>query len=388
MAPEQGLGEFGSDVVRVYVKTILLDVGNFYSKVHVMRQVPENGGGERTDQPYQFYGRGFFPTLVSRADDIDKGRMYYEHEGDLYAVGYDCGSSLRLEQIIQAFDGVGLGTGKALLILKKIIFDYADNHDDLEINVVVDSYQGAQVFEEIGEALRHKKVEIAALRGYDKRRIQKEVTISLNLLSSGDAVAGFLEKNKRDFTTALVVDVGYNKTKLYVVDCEKGVELFQMGNCGVSFYYEKIVHLFAEENIEDNHFLWLVKQIELGCEEVEVRRESKGEILGKAAALSNPFPRHYDISLVMENVRWDLNKEFKRFTTDMLTSYYTNRVEWPAMLVVTGGGASLNGDILRLSLEEDGYRFNDSYIEKQPIYTLLEGAGYVLRAPPAERTPI
>jgi hypothetical protein len=74
--------------------------------------------------------------------------------------------------------------------------------------------------------------------------------------------------------------------------------------------------------------------------------------MGNTLALSTPFPRHYDISLVMENVRWELNKEFKRFTTDMLTSYYTNRVDWPAMLVVTGGGASLNGDILRLSLEE------------------------------------
>ena len=106
--------------------------------------------------------------------------------------------------------------------------------------------------------------------------------------------------------------------------------------------------------------------------------------MGQAAALSNPFPEHYDISLVLENVRWDLNKEFKRFTTDMLTSYYTNRVEWPAMLVVTGGGASLNGDILRLSLEEGGYCFDEVYIEKQPIYTVLEGAGYVLRAPQAE----
>ena len=185
-----------SDVGRMVVKIILVDVGNFYTKVCVMRQVPENGGGDRTDQPYQFYGRGFFPTLVSRAGDIDKGRMYYEHEGDLYAVGYDCSSSLRLEQIIQAFDGEGFSTGKALLILKKIIFDYADNQDDLEINVVVDSYQKAQVFEEIGEALRNKKVEISAFRGYDKRRIRKEVTIRLNLLSSGDAVAGFLEKNK------------------------------------------------------------------------------------------------------------------------------------------------------------------------------------------------
>ena len=356
------------------MKIIQVDVGNFYTKVYVMHQAPENGGGDRTDQPHQFYGRGFFPTLVGRAGDIDEGRMYYEHEGDLYAAGYDCGSSLRFEQIIKAFDGEGLGAGKALLILKKIIFDYADNTDDLKIDVVVDSYQKAQIFEEIGEALCNKKVEISAFRGYDKRRIRKEVTIRLNLLSSGDAIAGFLEKKRMAFTTALVVDVGYNKTKLYVVDCEKGVELFQVENSGVSYYYEKIVHLFAEEIIDDHHFLWLVKQIELGCEEVEVRTE----------APANPFPRHYDISLVMENVRWDLNKEFTRFTTDTLTSYYTNRVEWPALLVVTGGGASLNGDILRLSLEEGGYCFNDVYIEKQPIYTLLEGAGYLLSAPQAE----
>jgi hypothetical protein len=357
-----------------HVKVLQVDVGNFYTKVYVMRRVPENGGGDRTDRPYQFYGRGFFPTLINRAGDIDKSRMYYEHEGEWYAIGYDCSSSLRLEQIINAFDSDGLSTDKTLLILKKIIFDYADNNDDLEINVVVDGHQRAQVFEEIGEALRNKKVEISAFRGYDKRRIRKEVTISLHLLSSGAAVAGFLAKNKMDFTTALVVDVGYNKTKLYVVDCEKGVELFQIGNCGVSFYYEKIVHLFAEANIDDNDFLWLVKQVELGCEAVEVRRKSEGEMTGTV----------YDISLVIENVRWDLNKEFKRFTTDMLTSYYTNRVEWPAMLVVTGGGASLNGDILRLSLEEGGYCFNDVYIEKQPMYTLLEGAGYLLRAPRAE----
>jgi hypothetical protein len=120
--------------------------------------------------------------------------------------------------------------------------------------------------------------------------------------------------------------------------------------------------------------LWLVKQIELGCEEVEVRTE----------APSNPSSRCYDISLVMENVRWDLNKGFTRFAADALTSYYTTRMEWPGLLVVTGGGAALNGDILRLSLEDGGYCFDDVYIERQPLYTLLEGAGYLLGAPQAE----
>jgi hypothetical protein len=355
------------------VKKILVDVGSFYTKVCVMHPAPGNGGPENSGEPrndrlWQFYGRSFFPTLVGRADDIDTGRLYYEHEGERYAVGYECSSSLRLEQIIGAFDGEGLDARSALLILKKIIFDYADDEDDLEISVVVDGYRKAQIFEEIGAALRNKKVDICAFRCYDKRYIKKEVTISLDLLSAGDAVAGFLEKNTGEFTTALVIDVGYNKTKLYVVDTEKGVELFRAEDCGVSFYYEKIVRLFAEENIADNHFLWLVKQIELGCENVEVRRENKGEMTGNV----------YDISLVMENVRWDLNKVFTRFATDILTSYYTNRVEWPALLVITGGGAALNGDILRLSLEKDGYSFNGVLIEKQPIYSVLEGAGYML----------
>lgn len=363
------------------MKIILVDVGSFYTKVYVMRQNHENDGVDRMDSLFEVCGRNFFPTLVSLAGDIDKGRMYYDHEDNLYAVGYDCSSVLRFEQIIHAFDSEGFGAGKALLILKKIISDYADDHDDLEIKVVVDSYRRARVFEAIGEALRNKKVEIVAFRGFDKHHIKKEVTVRLDLLSSGEAIMGFLEKKRMAFTTALFVDIGFNQTKLYIVDCEKGVELFQVENCGVSYYYEKIIHLLAEEMSDDHHFLWLVKQIELGCEEVEVRGEAKGERMGKAMARSNPFLFHYDISLIMENVRWDLNKEFTRFTTDMLRSYYTNRVEWPDMLVVTGGGASLNGDILRLSLEEAGYCFKDVYIENQPIYTMLEGAGYALSRP-------
>jgi hypothetical protein len=172
--------------------------------------------------------------------------------------------------------------------------------------------------------------------------------------------------------------VGHNKTKLYVVNRDNGVELFRTGNYGVSFYYEKIVRLIAEEDIHDNHYLWLVKQIELGCDEVEVRRGGDAGAQGASGPRSKAVPRNFDVSLVMQNVRWDLNKEFKRITTDMLTSFYTSRVEWPALLVVTGGGAALNGDILRLSLEEGGYLFDDVYIDKQPMYAVVDGAAYIL----------
>ena len=366
------------------MKKILVDAGNFYTKVYVMHETLGNGREDRATQPYQFYGRGFFPTRVGRTGDVDKGKMYYEDGAELYAVGYDCSSSLGLNQVFDAFDDEEISARNARIILKKIIFDYADIKDDLEIDVVVDSYRKAQVFEEIAEEYRDKEIEITAFRGYDKRRINKHATIHLDLLSSGDAVQGFLDKKGLDFGTALIIDVGYRKTKIYVVDSQNGVELFQVGDFGVASYYDKIVKLFAEEKIEDNHFLWLVKQVELGCEEIEVRREGKRGMADNALALANRSPRSYDISLVMENVRWDLNKEFKRLTTDILTAFYTNRVEWTDMLVVTGGGASLNGDILRLSLAESGYRFNDLYIENQPIYTLLEGASYMLNAPHTE----
>lgn len=349
------------------MKKILVDVGTFYTKVYVLQRVADNGRGEDDGRAWHYYGRGFFPTLATGAATIEKGRLYYEHQDELYAVGYDSSNSLRLTDIASSFAGEEFGAG-ALMILKKIIFDYADNLDELEIIVIVDSYGRAQIFEEVRTALGNGKVEVAAFRGYDRRRITKQVTIGWELFSAGDAVAGFLEKNTGNVTTALVVDVGYQQTKYYLVDGEQGVDLFRTEDCGVSFYYEKLVQLLAEEDIKDNHFLWLVKQVELGCDAVEICRESNWALAGNV----------YDISLVMENVRWDLNKEFTRFTAAMLTSYYTNRVAWPSLLMVTGGGAALNGDLLRLSLEKDGYRFNDVYIEKQPIYTVLEGAGYLL----------
>ena len=358
------------------MKTVLVDVGSFYTKVRVMCPGIEGPGGEAPMGGLQSYGRGFFPSLACRAEDLDKSRIYYEHEGQLYAVGYDGARSLRLEQIPAAFDDEAFDITRALLILKRIVFDYADPGDELDIQVVVDSAQRAQVFEHVADVLGGSAVEVAAFRGYDGRRIRKEVAMTFTLMSSGDAVAGFLDRSGMASETALVVDVGHNRTKLYVVGGEEGVELFRSLRVGVSFYYEKILRLLAEESAADNHYLWLVKQIELGCDEVEVRRDGAAGLQGGVAGL--PASRHVDVSLVLENVRWDLNKEFQRFTTDTLTSYYTNRVEWPGRLVVMGGGASLNGEILRLSLEEAGFCFKGVYVEKEPMYAVLDGAAYVL----------
>lgn len=356
------------------MKKILVDPGEFYTKVYVLCSVAESDRQGDAAQGWEFYGRSFFPSLVSRADEIDKGRIYYEHDTNRCTIGYDCCESLTFEQVIKAFKDPEVSDYKELLILKKIIFDYADNADELEIDVVVDSPHLEQVYKAIADKLHDGRIVVTALRGYDKRRIKKEVTVRFSLPSSGEAVVGFLKKINKDFSTALLVDVGYNKTKIYMIDSRSGVELFRLSDFGISFYYEKIVRLLSEKNIRDNSFLWLVKQIELGCKKVEVNVEQDPGLSKVARAVSGGAAREYDVSLVLDNVRWDLNKELNRLTSDILTSYYTNTTVWAEMLVVTGGGALFNGDILSVSLAEGGYCFKDTHIEKQPMYAVLEGA--------------
>ncbi|MEI6666950.1 MAG: hypothetical protein WCP29_02255 [Acidobacteriota bacterium] len=366
------------------MKTILVDVGSFYTKVCVMRQEPGRAGTVAAEAEYQFYGRGFFPTLARASGELDKGRIYYERAGQWFAVGYDAGSQLRLDEIGAAFDDEAFDANLAEVILRKIVFDYADATDEVDVFVVVDSAQRAQVFEGLAKTLGEGVVEVAAYRGIDGRRITKDVRMRVGVLPSGDAVLGFLDLRGMDVETALVVDVGHNRTKLYVVGGQDGVELFRSASCGVSFYYEKILRLLAEESVGDHHYLWLVKQIELGCDDVEVRRREAGGAASLVDPTAGAGPHRVDVSLVLENVRWDLNKEFTRFTTDSLTAYYTNRVEWPGRLVVMGGGASLNGEMLRLSLEEGGFHFDDVYVERQPMYSVLDGAAYVLGAGQAD----
>ena len=351
------------------LKKILIDPGDFYTKVYVLIPAGERGN---SNSSYAFYGRNFFPTLVSEASATGDKKIYYEDGNSFYNVGYDC-SGLTLDQTIKELNVSGVNTFNEYLILKKVIFDYADNNDEIEIDIVIDIPFKLEVFKEIREKLDNTTIELRAFRGYDKRNIVKSALVKINLVSAGDAVSGFLKNLKKDFKSALFIDIGYKKTKVYLVNCQKGVELFKFSDLGISIYYEKILNLFSEKNIKDIDFFWLVKQVELCCEQLEVKNEREKRASRIVRKILRKRVSDYDISLVLENVRWDLNKDFRRLASDILTSHYTNTTMWVDILVVTGGGAFLNGDILCTSLVNDGYFFSDIYIDKLQPYTVLEG---------------
>ncbi|MEI6127421.1 MAG: hypothetical protein WCQ99_12815, partial [Pseudomonadota bacterium] len=155
------------------IKKILIDPGGFYTKVQVLRRPGENGG-EASARGGEFYGRTFFPTLVSAAGAIDKDRMYYEHEALLYSVGYDCCRGLDPVQLIKVFNTTGASAAHEAILLKKIIFDYADTRDELEIEVVVDSPLKEQLFSEVREMLQKDPLQIKAFRAFDRRSIEKQ----------------------------------------------------------------------------------------------------------------------------------------------------------------------------------------------------------------------
>ena len=116
------------------LKKIIIDPGDFYTKVYVLIPAGERGSSNRS---YEFYGRSFFPTLVSAAGATGDKGIYYEDDNSFYSVGYDC-SGLTLDQTIKELNVCGVNTFNEYLILKKVIFDYADNNDEIEIDVVID----------------------------------------------------------------------------------------------------------------------------------------------------------------------------------------------------------------------------------------------------------
>ncbi|MGK5084625.1 hypothetical protein WDW37_15120 [Bdellovibrionota bacterium FG-1] len=330
------------------MKKIYLDPGAFYTKVYVLESTASNG--------FKFFGRSFFPTAAAQVLEIPERVIGYEHGGSRYLVGSDCPGDLW-----NVADTSDAGLARNALIIKlivnKALFDYADSDDEVELHVVVDTPEKRGIFEAITTE-RTGKLTVAGFRG--PKKIAKTLTLQMKVLPTSDGVLGYLRKIKAQFDSSLFVDIGYSSTKLYVASARQGVEKFATFEFGARFYLDAIIRALKDEGIGPLEPYWLTKQLELGCKSLEVTNE------GHAS-------RQVDVSLILENARWDTNKDFKRITVDFMTDYYNNNSRWPGLLVVTGGGALFNGDLLCTALAHDGYRFDDLFIDKSPLYTVLEG---------------
>lgn len=328
-------------------KRIFIDYGWYYTKVFVLTTT-DNGD-------WEFYGQTFFPASVSEAVPASDKIIYYEHDNKYFTVGYD--ATLNTLKDMSKISDFTDDLKRAILIIKKIVFDYSENGICVDLKIVNDSPYKEKLFTAVIAELNHKTVEIKTQRGRLKKPVSRVIDVQLGLVSSGKGIFGFLKKIKKKFQSALVVDIGYKNTKAYVVNSTTGVDAFEYIDTGVCKYSEELLKQLSESGIEDVNGFWLNKQIELGCELIEIE--------GRKGLL--------DISSVLTNVRWDLNKEILKLSSEIITKYYNNTTKWVDMLVVIGGGALLNGEVLGTALVENDFTFNDVYREKAPMYCILEG---------------
>ncbi|MBF0492581.1 MAG: hypothetical protein HQM15_07360 [Deltaproteobacteria bacterium] len=322
------------------MKKILIDPGDFYTKTHVY---------EVTGRGPESYGQYFFPSISARTQSNESQALRYEQEGSFYSVGYDCHEA-GFDSLHGKAGDFGSDCLNGLLILKKIIFDYSANNEEIELGILIETPYKQKIWGEIVEHLNQSVLTVSAIRGFDQARIQKTVKLQTALLTAGDSLLNFLRTINSEFESALVVDIGYHTTKIYIANSIEGIASFQLLDIGIWNYYKIVFGRLLENKIKPDYF-WVIKQIEAGLSQLEFE---SGDLV--------------DISQITDQTRWDLNKNLTGFISDFLVSYFTNVTQWVEMMVVTGGGASFMGELLVESLREGGLDMEDIYIEKFSLY--------------------
>ncbi|MBF0106440.1 MAG: hypothetical protein HQM16_14080 [Deltaproteobacteria bacterium] len=354
------------------MKEIIIDAGRIYTKVVVL---------ESTEDGATLRGRAVFPSLAVRVKKVDKKIIYYRHADFFYAAGYDC-VDLKLEfgtngtesrffvngKRRRAVVWTGMnpgdkeGSGQYLrLMMTKVLLDFCEDGERVVVTLLFDSAERLEFLQEITADLNGREVALTALRGLDQCQITKRVGVNIWYLSSADAVLACVRRVFTGFQSVLAVDIGYGTTKVYLADGEKGVDVFGVLNCGISSYYEKIIRLLREKGVRGVNFFWLLKQVEAGLREIEVK-ENKGH-----------NKKDFNISLVIDDVRWELNKGLKREIADMAMAHYTNTTQWADALFINGGGAAFSGELLHVSMLDDGLIFKNVFIDTQSVCGLVDG---------------
>ncbi|MBF0360261.1 MAG: hypothetical protein HQK49_04580 [Oligoflexia bacterium] len=345
------------------MKKIFVDAGEFYTKVWVL------DFSSKLNE-WQYFGRTFFPTITCEVPEIPEvqkeldaqnhqQQIHYEYNDHFYQVGYDCMEKVNVDHLYNT-NNISQQIQISRLILNKVIFDYTIDTEDVALFIVVDSVAKENLFKDIIH--NHNTLFITkAYRGVDKRVIAKRVNIKFQLIWASDGISSLLKDKFDNLPQTLVVDIGHSSSKMYIIDPLNGLQHFRSLELGMFSYYKKMIKLFLEKEIENINYLWMIKQIELECEEIEIE-------------CNNLKVKHnFDISALTENFRWDLSKDLKAAIVDFITFYFSNNSKAIELLHITGGGAHLFGNIIKASLITSGYNLQSIYIEKSPMYDTLYG---------------
>ena len=328
--------------------TLLVDIGKIYTKCFILNS--EN------ELDFEIC----FPTIVKKAEKILSDFNYYKDYStkDYLNVGFEAAYESEYSDIITKDEsehsdiitknefGAGISSDLVYAVVSKILFENIKNKSFVNLIFIVDKEQNynflneQDIFEVFGIVFKKHKT--------------KQYKVNVKYLTAASVLKNYFLNSYQDYIldVVLVVDIGFCKTRIYIINNKNNnVSFFELKN-GVNYYLTKLKDYFENEEVYFNPFV-ILKELE--CKNTIIKTQ-----MGD-----------FDIKPAFENIRYDLNKLLVNEMEKILNQFYTSYLVWPDLLYITGGGSAFNGEIMVLDLFKRINGFNHVEVDSSPRFSLL-----------------
>lgn len=321
------------------VKNIFLDIGDIYTKVYIF------------DEENFLQNDACFPTIAKKTVVLKEACSYFKNakSGNFMSVGWDATYEAEYGDI------VGLKLKASIFdVINKVLFDYIDDKSKVNINLIANEANNDFHLDDLEKIYKEKRVRV---EGYIYGQyLTKHYTINIKVYMAPHILKKFftISTIKKNHDVLLVIDIGFKKTKLFVIDIKNDHTVFYKLFHGFDFYLIKLKNHFEDVGIHLHPFI-LLKELERNNTVIET---DDGV---------------YDISTIIENVRYDLCTALIREIEEKLKEFYNSFLVWPSFLYITGGGAILNAPVIKAELLSRYNQFSEAnLVESKPRDYLLK----------------
>ncbi len=324
------------------VRNVFLDMGDIYTKFHVL------------DEDNNLEYNVCFPTVVKRETIPNATCSYFQDadSGSYINVGWNAASDLGFDDMVNL-------KFKATVfeVFRKILFDYIEEGSTVNIHFIAAEASDDSLFE--NEKI-YKDYDFP-IKGYvNGLHITKRYTINVTNHMVSDIIKSFftISPSLEEHNLILMIDIGFKKTKLFIIDTKSNNVTFKKFFHGFDYYLIKLNDHFKSAGLNINPFIFL-KELERNNALIETNEEV------------------YDITTIIENARYDLSIALISDIEEVLQEYYHSFLAWPGFLYIAGGGSILNGEIIKAGLASRFNQFNKTFlVESRPRDYLVRTCFY------------
>ncbi len=323
---------------------LYVDIGDIYTKFAVVRE------GDSVE-----YGSfaSFAAPYPPPGDFTDfEERVYFAGDGDAkkYLIGWPGALTEETQPLGSDHD-----EEKLQAVLNKVVFENAEKGSEIELYLAYDFGEKAESIRKLAERIEGPAT-VRAQHLYSDKVEKKDVRIACRAVPGPLALFDRYRAHKsgKDGDSAVIIDIGFTRTKIFSVSSELGVERHVIADAGGKTFLEALLAFLRQEGRDVNMYS-VMKELELFFPRLNVGQEE------------------FDAEHVFRNVAWDLNKGIVAAVSRLLKEHYNKTGRWLDTLAVTGGGACWSGELLRASLKKEKFTFDNITVDKAPRYAVVNG---------------